>query len=101
MLDSALLITLFVILGAAVLAAIIAARVRDPCLRLWHGYPVHLVRLHGDPIVGRIRSEANGLEITFADGRPGAGGAQWHSFLLHRDEYPAVDKVVRYLDEYA
>jgi hypothetical protein len=98
MLDSALLITLFVILAAAVLSAIVAARVRDPCVRQWHGYPVKVLRLDSDPIAGGMQSEANGLEITFADELAGPDGATHHSFVLYSDEYQTIDKIVRYLD---
>ena len=99
MLDSALLITLFIIIGAAVLGAIIAARVRDPCIKQWHGYPVDLMLMGGDRFAGRIHSEASGIEIGFATVQWGAGGAERHSFVLYRDEYASIDKVVRYLDE--
>ena len=99
MLDSALFITLIVILGTALFGAIVAARVRDPSLRQWHGYPVHLLILPGERVVGRIHSEANGLEITFSDAQVGPGGASRHSFVLYREEYVSIDKVIRFLDE--
>ena len=93
-----MLITLLVILGAAVFGAVIAARVRDPCVRQWHGYPVHLLRLQAAPVVGRIHSEANGLEIIFDGAAEGTHVVPRHSFVLYRDEYPSIDKIVRYLD---
>ena len=99
MLDSALFITLFVILGTALFGAIVAARVRDPSLRQWHGYPVHLLLLPRGTRVGRIHSEANGLEITFSDAQVGPRGASRHSFVLYREEFASIDKVIRFLDE--
>ena len=98
MLDSALLITLFIIIGAAVLGAIVAARVRDPCIKQWHGYPVDLLLVGGARFEGRIHSESSGIEIGFASAQRGAGGAERYSFVLYRDEYASIDKVVRYLD---
>ena len=99
MLDSALFVTLFVILGTALFGAIIAARVRDPCLKQWHGYPVHLVLLPGDRAAGRLHSEASGLEIAFSDAQAGPNGTPRHSFILYRDEYASIAKVIRFLDE--
>ncbi|HJN91128.1 MAG TPA: hypothetical protein QGF05_00200 [Dehalococcoidia bacterium] len=106
MLDSALFITVLVIFATTILAAIIAARQRDPCLRQWRGYSVRLDLLSGEQFEGRIRTEISGLEFAFPEPVGGDavapisedGSHSRHSYLIYRDEYDRIRRLVRFLD---
>ena len=96
MLDNALFITLLVIFGTTIIAAIIATRQRDPCLRQWQGYRIRVDLKSGDRFEGHMRSESSGFEVTFPS--PAATVPPRHSFLLYREEYDHIEKLVRFLD---
>jgi hypothetical protein len=106
MLDSALFITILVIFVTTILAAMIAARQRDPCLRQWRGYSVRLDLLSGEQFEGRIRTEISGLEFVFPapvtddESPPAPDGHSHarHSYLIYRDEYDRILRLVRFLD---
>lgn len=97
MLDNALLITVLAIFAVTILAALVAARIRDPCLKQWRGYPVRVARLRGDPIHGRLYAETSGIELVVDDARAAESGR--YSFLLYKEEYGEIETIVRFLDE--
>lgn len=97
MFDNALLITVLAIFAATILAAIVAGRIRDPCLKQWRGYPVRVALLHGDPIHGRMHDETSGIEFAIDDAV--AAKSHRHSFVLYKEEYGDIDTIVRFLDE--
>ena len=99
MLDSALFITILVIFSTTIVAALVAARQRDPCLRQWQGYLVRLDLTSGERFEGRIRGEISGFEITFPS--PSATAIPRYSRILYRDEYDDIEKLVRFLDTMA
>ena len=39
------------------------------------------------------------MEIAFSDAQAGPNGTPRHSFILYRDEYASIAKVIRFLDE--
>lgn len=97
MLDNALLITVISIFAATILAALVAGRVRDPCLKQWRGYPVRIALLGGDQMHGRIHDETSGIELYVDEARAAESGR--HSFVLYKNEYGGIETIVRFLDE--
>lgn len=97
MLDNALLITVLLIFAATILGAIVAGRIRDPCLKQWRGYPVRVALLRGDRIRGRLHDETSGIEFYIDDTLASTSGR--HSFVLYKEEYVEIDTIVRFLDE--
>ncbi len=97
MLDDALLIAVLSIFAATILAALIAGRVRDPCLKQWSGYPVRVALLRGDQIRGRMHDETSGIEFYVDEALAETSGR--HSFVLYKEEYGEIVTIVRFLDE--
>ena len=91
------LITVLSIFAATILAAIVAGRVRDPCLKQWRGYPVRVALLRGERIRGRMYDDTTGIEFYVDDGLAASSGH--HSFVLYKAEYGEIDTIVRFIDE--
>ena len=99
MFDSVLLITVLVILGLAVVGAVLRARRRDICLKSFSGYLVYLRMKDGKQVWGQLRSEATGIELSYRQDHFDNDGHIESSYVVFKSEYPNIHLLVRFKDE--
>ncbi len=92
------LITLACLFVFTILSAYIKRQAKDRCLNDLDESLVHLERVDGSIITGRLRLEITGMELIYE--RPIEEAAQVRkSYLLYRPEYAHIQSLIRFHDE--
>lgn len=98
-LDNVLLWTILLILGIAMLSAVLRARRRDICLRSFSHYLVYVRLKTGKQIWGELITDATGIELKYRADHPDAQGHIESSYVIFSGEMPNVYLIIRFLDE--
>lgn len=91
MIDTALLLTLLVIIASALLGVVLSRRRTDPCLKLWRGFPVRLARVDRPEQRGRLAIYGNGFVVHPEDD----AGAGQEGLVVYQDEYDWIGLLIR------
>jgi small nuclear ribonucleoprotein (snRNP)-like protein len=94
-LDNPFALAVTLVFVIAVIAAFVAARKRDRCLKKFRDYPVSLQRQDGRMLWGRLRVFSKGLELLFAHS---AEEPRKRSFLIYESELSGLMAAYRFLD---
>jgi len=94
-LDNPFALALTIIFLIAIIAAFVAARKRDRCLKKFRDYPVTLLRQDGRTLWGRLRVFSKGLELVYARSAHEAGK---RSLLIYEPELAGILAVYRFVD---
>lgn len=93
--DSTLVIVLFVLVIATVLA-MMQSRKRDKCLNAFAGYHLTLAEKDGNLAWGRTTVYTTGIEVDFATPVRAPAGHFEHSYIYYKEQYAAMDGLYRY-----
>jgi hypothetical protein len=93
--DNPLAIAIAALLVLAVLAAFLAARKRDRCLKKFRGFLVTVRQLDGHSLWGRLKVFSKGLELDYGDSTSEPTN---RSFLIYESELPLIFTLHRYVD---
>jgi small nuclear ribonucleoprotein (snRNP)-like protein len=94
-LDNPLAIAITLLLALAVMAAFLAARRRDRCLKKFRGFLVTVRQLDGHSLWGRLKVFSKGLELVYGDSPEDPTN---RSFLIYESELPLIFTIHRYVD---
>ena len=91
--------TILVIFATAIVGPFVRSRLRDRCLRSLDESLVVLERVDQDPVWGRLRVYATGLELLYGAPSPGISGIDKYSYILYKGSFGAIHALWRYPDE--
>jgi hypothetical protein len=94
--DSTLVIVLFVLVIATILA-MMQTRRRDKCLRHFAGYHLTLAEKDGNLAWGRTEVFPTGLEVGYATPVRAPAGHSEHSYIFYKEQFAAMDGLYRYV----
>lgn len=98
-LDNVLLLTVVLIIGLAVVGAVLRARRRDTCLKSFSGYLVYVRFKTGKQIWGQLVTDATGIELKYRADHLDSDGHIESSYIISSAEYPNIYLIIRFLDE--
>jgi hypothetical protein len=96
--DNALLITVLLLLGGALVRGYLRANARDRVLRAFAGYHVTLERTDGRLVWGNLALHSTGMELLYRSDVQDEHHVET-SYILYRDEYPKIQAIYRYCDQ--
>ena len=91
--------TILVIFATAIVGPFVRSRLRDRCLRSLDDSPVVLERVDQDPVWGRLRVYATGLELLYDAPSPGTSGIDKYSYILYKEAFGSIHALWRYPDK--
>jgi hypothetical protein len=95
LMDSTLVIVVFVLVVATVLA-MMQTRRRDKCLKAFAGFHLTLAEKDGNLSWGSTAVYPTGLEVEFATPVRAPAGHFEHSYIFYKEQYAAMDGLYRY-----
>lgn len=98
-LDNVLLLTVLIILGLAVVGAVLRSRRRDICLKSFSRYLVYVRLKTGKQIWGELVTDATGVELKYRTDHLDVQGHIESSFIIFSPEFQNVYLIIRFLDE--
>jgi hypothetical protein len=98
-LDNVLLLTVGIILGLAVVGAVLRARRRDICLKSFSRYLVYVRLKSGKQIWGELVTDATGVELVYRADHEDLKGHIESSYIIPNAEFPNIYMIIRFLDE--
>ena len=99
LLGNALLLTILLMLGLAIIGAVLKARRRDPCLNSFSRYLVYVRLKNGKQIWGELITDATGIELHYRADHLDPQGHVESSYIIFNGEFPNIYMIIRYLDE--
>ncbi len=99
LLDNVLLLTVILILGLAVVGAVMKARRRDTCLKSFSRYMVYVRLKTGKQIWGELVTDATGIEMMYRADHMDVQGHTESSYIISTAEFPNIYMIIRFLDE--
>ena len=98
-LGNALLLTILLILGLAIMGAVLKARRRDACLKSFSRYLVHVRFKNGKRTWGELTTDATGIELDYRADHLDVQGHVESSYIIFNGEFPDIYMIMRFLDE--
>lgn len=97
--DYVLPLTIAIILGLAIVGAVLRVRRKDPCLRSFSGYLVYVRMKSGKQVWGQLRAESTGIELEYRADHLDVGGHTESSFVVFKGELSNIHMIIRFIDE--
>jgi len=91
-------ITIIFIVLSTMVAAFFRGRSRDKCLKDFSDNVVTVEKTSSKTILGRLKVENNGLELTYLTAKKNTSGDKETSYILYKYEYPEILLLIRYHD---